>query len=326
MSDTAGLHEDEDRATLAGRRPGRQASGAMRAAGGDGRRGAGTNGDGRGANGRRRWPHLLTRADGRDLRAGYLMVAPVALVVVAVNALTNLADMAEVATWEPWVWEGTSAVAIVGLALWIPWLATAAAPPEEVVAEGWRPRLRFTAIHLTALLAYSGLHVAGFVWLRKLAYAAMGAEPYLFGDRFIYELRKDLISYAVFVGLFWLIGVLRRRRDEPVRPVSFDIRDGGRIIRTPLSQIVAVSSAGNYVEFWLADGRRPLMRATLAAIEVELERFGFVRAHRSWLVNAGAVTGLRPDGSGDWTVELGPLEAPVSRRYPQALERLRTAG
>lgn len=249
-----------------------------------------------------------------------------ALVVVAVNALTNLADIPEVAAWEPWVWEGTSALVIVGLALWLPWLATAAAAPEAALAEGWRPKLKFAAVHLAGLLAYSGVHVAGFVWMRKAAYAVMGASPYVFGDRFIYELRKDLISYAVFVGLFWLLAVLRRRKDEPVRPVSFDIRDGGRILRAPLSQIVAVSSAGNYVEFWLADGRRPLMRATLAAIEVELERFGFVRAHRSWLVNAGAVTGLRPDGSGDWTVELGAVEAPVSRRYPQALERLRSAG
>jgi DNA-binding LytR/AlgR family response regulator len=65
------------------------------------------------------------------------------------------------------------------------------------------------------------------------------------------------------------------------------------------------------------------MRATLAAIEVELGGFGFVRAHRSWLVNVARVTGLRPDGSGDWTVELGAIEAPVSRRYPQALERLK---
>lgn len=292
----------------------------MRTDGGDGRAGRGTNGGGAGANG------LLRQADIRDLRTGYLIVAPVALVVVAVNALTNLADIPEVAAWEPWVWEGTSALAIVGLALWIPWLATAAAAPEEALAEGWRPKLRFAAVHAAGLLAYSGLHVTGFVWMRKAAYAAMQAPPYVFGDRFVYELRKDLISYAVFAGLFWLLAVLRRRKDEPVRPVSFDIRDGGRIIRAPLSQIVAVSSAGNYVEFWLADGRRPLMRATLAAIEVELERFGFVRAHRSWLVNAGAVTGLRPDGSGDWTVELGALEAPVSRRYPQALERLRSAG
>lgn len=298
----------------------------MRAGGGDDRRSPGTNGGGPGTSGAGEWRRLLRQADSRDLRAGYLIVAPVALVVVAVNAMTNLADIPDVAVWEPWVWEASSAVAIVGLALWIPWLTVAVASPEEAMAEGWRPKLRFAAVHASGLLAYSGLHVAGFVWLRKLAYAAMEAEPYVFGDRFVYELRKDLISYAVFAGLFWLVGVLRRRREEPVRPVSFDIRDGGRIIRAPLSQIVAVSSAGNYVEFWLADGRRPLMRATLAAIEVELERFGFVRAHRSWLVNAGAVTGLRPDGSGDWTVELGALEAPVSRRYPQALERLRAAG
>ena len=65
------------------------------------------------------------------------------------------------------------------------------------------------------------------------------------------------------------------------------------------------------------------MRATLAAIEVELGAFGFVRAHRSWLVNAARVTGLRPDGSGDWTVELGDVVAPLSRRYPRALERLK---
>ena len=125
------------------------------------------------------------------------------------------------------------------------------------------------------------------------------------------------------MGSFLLSAYLRRRRNEAVRPVSFDIRDGARIIRVPLADILAVSSAGNYVEFRLADGRRPLMRATLAAVEAELSRFGFVRVHRSWLVNTERVTGLRPDGSGDWTVELGAVEAPLSRRYPAALEQLR---
>ena len=131
------------------------------------------------------------------------------------------------------------------------------------------------------------------------------------------------MTYVLLVGGFLLTAYLRRRRDEPVRPVSFDIRDGARIIRAPLGDILAVSSAGNYVEFLLADGRRPLMRATLAAVEAELSRFGFVRVHRSWLVNAERVTGLQPDGSGDWTVELGAVNAPLSRRYPAALATLR---
>ena len=210
--------------------------------------------------------------------------------------------------------------------MWLPWLTVVMAPPADLSGHGWKRRLRFGGVHLAGALVYSVLHVAGFVALRRLTYGLLDAGPYEFNGlagRFIYEFRKDLLSYATFVAVFWLVGRLRRGHQSPLRPVSFDIRDGGRIIRAPLEDIIAVSSAGNYVEFCLADGRRPLMRATLAAIEVELEGFGFVRAHRSWLVNARRVTGLRPEGSGDWTVELGPVEAPLSRRYPQALERLK---
>ncbi|WP_439473210.1 LytTR family DNA-binding domain-containing protein [Brevundimonas sp.] len=298
---------------------GGQSPGAVRTAGGDVAGGAGTDGDARGTSGV--WARLR-RANPHDLRQAYLIIAPVTALVVAVNSLTNLADAPDLQSWEPWCWEITSAAGMLA-ALWIPWLATATAPPEEALGAGWRPKARCAVVHLIALVALSALHVGVFVWLRGLVYDAMGGS-YEFGDRFIYELRKDAISYLSFLAVFWAVGYLRRRRDEPVRPVSFDIRDGVRIIRAPLADIVAVSSAGNYVEFWLADGRRPLMRATLAAIEVELERFDFVRVHRSWLVNAGRVTGLRPDGSGDWTVELGQIEAPVSRRYPQALERLKS--
>ena len=92
-----------------------------------------------------------------------------------------------------------------------------------------------------------------------------------------------------------------------------------------LSDILAVGSAGNYVEFALADGRRPMMRSPLSALEDELGPRGFVRTHRSWLVNAARMTALKPEGSGDYTVELESLQVPLSRRYPQALETLRGA-
>lgn len=301
-----------------------QSSGGVRRAGRDDPNRSGTNGAPGGTGG---WRAALRerfgRADPRDLRRAFVIVAAVTSVVVVVNALTNLADIPGIRTWEPWSWEITSAISIV-LAIWIPWLTTAAAPPDAALGSGWRPKAVFLAVHLIGVLALSAVHVTGFVILRSFVHDWMNAGPYEFGDRFIYELRKDFLSYSTFVATFWILGYLRRRRDEPVRPVSFDIRDGARIIRAALPDIIAVSSAGNYVEFWLADGRRPLMRATLAAIEVELERFGFVRVHRSWLVNAARVTALEPDGSGDWTVELGGVAAPLSRRYPQALERLRS--
>ena len=90
-----------------------------------------------------------------------------------------------------------------------------------------------------------------------------------------------------------------------------------------LSDILAITSAGNYVEFALADGRRLLMRSPLSALESDLSDRGFVRTHRSWLVNETAVTGLTPEGSGDYGVLLGSLTAPLSRRFPAALARLR---
>ncbi len=65
------------------------------------------------------------------------------------------------------------------------------------------------------------------------------------------------------------------------------------------------------------------MRSPLSALESELAPRGFLRTHRSWLVNAGQMTALKPEGSGDYTVELGSVTAPLSRRFPAALARLR---
>ncbi|MDQ3124901.1 MAG: LytTR family DNA-binding domain-containing protein [Pseudomonadota bacterium] len=266
----------------------------------------------------------LRGAGTRDLLIGALAIAVGAAAVTVVNSLTVQVDHPHVDAWEPWVWESTSAVVVVLLA-WLPWLSTAGAPPD-MTRDGWRARAVFAGVHLAVAAIWSALHVVGMMSLRLAVYASVEAGPYEpgpAGEVYLYEFRKDLISYAAFVLLFWVIRRLRRTTATPLRPVSFDIRDGARIIRAPVGEILAVSSAGNYVEFWLADGRRPLMRATLAAIEVELEVYGFVRAHRSWLVNGARVTGLAPDGSGDWTVELGEVRAPLSRRFPEALARLK---
>ena len=65
------------------------------------------------------------------------------------------------------------------------------------------------------------------------------------------------------------------------------------------------------------------MRSPLSALELELAARGFVRTHRSWLVNAEKVTALKPEGSGDYAVELQTLTVPLSRRFPDALVKLR---
>jgi DNA-binding LytR/AlgR family response regulator len=90
-----------------------------------------------------------------------------------------------------------------------------------------------------------------------------------------------------------------------------------------LDELLAVASAGNYVEFVLRDGRRLLMRSPLTALESELSPRGLLRTHRSWIVNAKLVTALKPEGSGDYSIELGSLSVPLSRRFPEALARLK---
>jgi DNA-binding LytR/AlgR family response regulator len=164
--------------------------------------------------------------------------------------------------------------------------------------------------------------------LRTLVYWLAG-DHYSAGSfwpNFGYEIRKDVLAYALFVAGFTLIEHLLRQQqliDMPGQTLTFDIRDGARLNRVRLDEVLAVASAGNYVEFVLRDGRKLLMRSPLSALENELGPRGFLRTHRSWLVNAKAMTALKPEGSGDYTVELGSLAAPLSRRFPEALAKLR---
>ncbi|HEX4302128.1 MAG TPA: LytTR family DNA-binding domain-containing protein [Rhizomicrobium sp.] len=221
---------------------------------------------------------------------------------------------------QPIVWEVTSALGFVAYSA-IAWLALQIAPLEQ------RPWWRVALIHLTAAPVYSLLHVASFMLLRKAVYALASAHyTYSFRGEFGFEFGKDVLAYALMLTVYWVVARLLR---EPAVPVEtggmFTIRDGARIVRVKMRDILAVSSAGNYVEFALRDGRKPLMRTPLSAIETELAPRGFVRVHRSWLVNTAQMTGLKPEGSGDYTVELGELNVPLSRRFPEALAKLRAA-
>lgn len=240
--------------------------------------------------------------------------------VTLVNVATITQDMPHLDLREPWIWEGSSALTFYCI-LWLPWLAQRFAPLDE-----WRSP-KFWLVHVVGVLAWSALRVAGFLLLRHAAYGLAG-ETYNYGDlreEFPYELRKDVLSYTLTVIAYWVARRLavQSTATTPDQPVLFDIRDGAKLVRTPIVDILAVASAGNYVEFHLADGRKPLMRASLASVEGQLSPFGFVRTHRSWLVSAARVTGLTPAGSGDFTVQLGRLEVPLSRRFPAALMRLR---
>ncbi|HTW35102.1 MAG TPA: LytTR family DNA-binding domain-containing protein [Rhizomicrobium sp.] len=244
-------------------------------------------------------------------------------VINILNVISVRRDAPEVGILAPVIWEGSSWVALLCL-FWIPWLAWRIAPPFV------RPRWKLL-VHIPADLAFGFGHVLGFIGLRKLVYWSLG-HHYLFGNFFTYfpyELAKDSLGYALFVTGFTLFDHLLRQQtliDTPGQTLTFDIRDGGKLTRVRLDELLAIASAGNYVEFVLRDGRRLLMRSPLTALEGELSPRGFLRTHRSWLVNAKHVTALKPEGSGDYSIELGSLSVPLSRRFPDALARLKEPG
>jgi len=256
----------------------------------------------------------------RTLIYSYGVSLTLVALIVTLNTLTVVHDMPHLGWLEPIIWEGSSWISFA-LVFPLLWIAYRLAPPNV------RPRW-WLFLHIPGAILWSFAHVMGFVALRKLAYWLLDSH-YVFGHfwpNLLYELRKDAFGYVMFLAGCALIERLLRQQQlihTPGQSLTFDIRDGARLTRVRLSEILAITSAGNYVEFALADGRRLLMRSPLSALENDLEGRGFVRTHRSWLVNAARVTGLKPEGSGDYEISLGALEVPLSRRFKAALTKLR---
>lgn len=250
-------------------------------------------------------------------------VAAAAVIAATFSILTILSIMhfrpAE-ALERPVILEGSSWIAMI-LFVWVPWTGYRFAPFDRGVS--WR-----LLAHIPFAVMYCLGHVGGFVLLRKVAHLA-GAGPYSFGpfwQNLGYEFGKDALVYGLYVAGFAFVASIHgqsRPREAATAPTTFDIRDGAKLIRVLVDDILAVSSAGNYAEFVLRDGRRICMRSTLSALERELAPCGFLRSHRSWLVNARHVTALEPAGSGNYSLRLGTFLVPLSRRFPDALAKLR---
>jgi LytTr DNA-binding domain len=263
-------------------------------------------------------------------RATYLGFGLFVLAATTVNALNTLhwahVFWPHLAAWKPFVWAYTSGATSLVLVPLVPLLLTMAPPGRGKWA-------RFALAHGLGTVVYCLIHVGGFILLRKLAYAVLG-QHYQYGAPadLLDEYRKDLLGYFIALTFFALAAHLAANR-TPAAALSsglgaeaaiFDIREGARVIRARVSDIIAATAAGNYVEFHLADGRRPLMRTTLTRVAAVLASHGFVRTHRSWLVNTACVRVMKAErGSGDHRLELdGDVDAPLSRRFPEARDRL----
>jgi hypothetical protein len=261
----------------------------------------------------------------------YAAVAAVSIGVGIVNALSQAQDVVwrggayDVRT--PLFWELSSIVTIILVA---PVLFVAVRRMRHV--SGWPLRV---GLAVAAVIVFSSLHIAGMVGLRKLVMFLAGSayDFHFSAATLMYEFRKDVITCLLIGSSLWLIDSRREAQQsrsmvtaapaDPPAPHLVWLRDGSARIRIEPSDILWISSAGNYVEYILAGGRNHLVRGTLAAEEARLTKFSVVRVHRTRLVNLSRVIGLKPGPNGDFELTLDSGQAIAgSRRYRSAISSI----
>ena len=96
----------------------------------------------------------------------------------------------------------------------------------------------------------------------------------------------------------------------------------GRILFVDLAEIVAVQAEGNYVSL----RHRPspyLLRESLSSMADKLKPYGFIRIHRSVVVNISAVEEIQPLPTGEYRLRVkGGKEYLVTRTYKDNLRDL----
>jgi hypothetical protein len=263
----------------------------------------------------------------------FIAIAAVSLAIGIVNALSGAQD----AAWrgdssdvgKRLFWE-LSSIAVILLLLPMLVLAMRRMRCAEALMRVW--------IGVAALLGFSALHITGMVWIRKPAlWLAGGAYDFHFSlATVLYEFRKDSVAVFLIGSTLWLLESRRELKSVatsippapagPQRSPPPDLiwlRDGTSRIRVMPRDILWVASAGNYIEYSLADGTQHLIRGTLAMAESELSRLGIVRVHRTKLANLDRVSSLdlRPSGDFELTFDNGQTLG-GSRRYRPAVVSL----
>jgi len=258
------------------------------------------------------------------------------------DTYTVIADRARagipLAYWEPAVWDSSSNLVIWLLIPAMAWWLQRF-PLTQLT---WRSNL---AVHLLATAPYSLAHTAGMIVLRELTYGVAGGS-YRFGpfwDNWIYEYRKDFLTYFVILGGllgFRLYGLWLDTRATATSPAPAPapaatatataaspsgrlvVRKRNREFILDAGEIDRVDSDGNYVVVHAA-GETYRLRDSLDSINRRLGEQRFVRVHRAHVVNIDRIREIQPWDHGDYRILLKDGSfLNFSRRYRTRLSHL----
>jgi DNA-binding LytR/AlgR family response regulator len=125
------------------------------------------------------------------------------------------------------------------------------------------------------------------------------------------------VDAANLMRLFRELEVIAKRQAPRI---AFKVK--GRILLLDLADILAVQAEGNYVSLQ----HRPhpyLVHESLSSMAEKLKPFGFIRIHRSAVVNISAVEEIQPLPTGEYRLRVkGGKEYLVTRTYKHNLRGL----
>jgi two-component system LytT family response regulator len=127
-------------------------------------------------------------------------------------------------------------------------------------------------------------------------------------------------------------GLVARDRSQllaPIRPAPdrMVVKSGERLVFVPFDEVDFIRASANYVRLHLTRGTCDV-RETITTMEARLPPDRFMRIHRSYIVNLGAVLELYPAGGGEYLLVLrSGRELPVGTTYPPLISAaLQSAG
>ena len=120
-----------------------------------------------------------------------------------------------------------------------------------------------------------------------------------------------------FNDLFAQLETLRQTRSPQSERIIW-LHHRGEMIRIPVDAIDWVKAEGEYVRLQLPD-HSYLLRNSVTAVATDLVNEGFVRIHRSVIVNARRIARIRSSRNAVRLELIDGTELPVGRRFRRAL-------
>ena len=207
----------------------------------------------------------------------------------------------------------------------------------------WQNPLRSLVQYFFAAIIFSLFHIGIMVGLRELTYW-FTPQNYDFakslselGYELIYEMRKDIWSFAFFVILITLyrqvisqiVGDTQHISEQKTVPSTptkhLLVKKLGKEFLVRKAQIEWMQSSGNYVNLFVENDVFP-MRTTLANFIETDTTSTFCRIHRSFAVNLNFIKFIEthPSGDGQITMKSG-TKLRLSRRYKTEFEKMKLA-